>query len=47
MDNQGQLSLADIIKNQYLKNFGGESVSLSSLLLPWGCVSVVLFIYFT
>jgi hypothetical protein len=47
MDNQGQLSLADIIKNQYLKNFGGESVSLSSLLLALALAFLLgLFIYF-
>lgn len=47
MDDPGQLSLSDIIKNQYLKNFGGESISLSSLLLGLGLAFLLgLFIYF-
>lgn len=30
---EGQLSLSDILKNKYLEDFGGSSISISSLLL--------------
>ncbi|NLG38056.1 MAG: DUF4956 domain-containing protein [Clostridiales bacterium] len=46
-EDQGQLSFADMIKKQYLQSFGGDAVSLSSLLLGLALAFLLgLFIYY-